>query len=113
MENTFKIESPSILNFQIFFHQTPGSGWTRKTRSGPGFDEYRSKTLDGNLNTYTENRVSDPDQQNTHYFVKLDPDLDALERKAGSGSALQSKFRGFRGSILTLTMEAYSLQLEP
>jgi hypothetical protein len=39
-------------------------------------------------------RVEDPDP---HYFRMLDPDP-ALEGKAGSGSALESKFKSFRGS---------------
>jgi hypothetical protein len=47
-----------------------------------------------------------------HYFEKLDPD-------PGSGSALKSKYKGFRGlkwslgKPWTLTMEAWRLKMEP
>jgi hypothetical protein len=59
-------------------------------------------------------RVADPDP---HYFGKLDPDPHI--RKAKSGSALKSKFSGFkglkfsRGGPWTLTMEAWRIKMKP
>ncbi len=65
---------------------------------------------------YTENRVAEPDPNWWALFWEAgygSGSGSALERKAGSRSAFQSKFREFRGSKSTLTMEVRRLKLEP